>query len=449
VARLRALLATLLVSLASAASAHASLTFETSWYTATPGDEYQSAPWGIASTPSGDLVIADSGAHAVKAYSAAGALRGSWRRDSFVYPHGLADGPGGRIFAASSDRIWRLSPELVPSRAWSGTGAGNLSHPWGLALDRKGDVYVADREHDRVAVFTPDGDFVRAFTGSGEARIAHPFDVAVAPDGRVFVLNDTNPPPPHAIVGFSRTGEFLGAIDLSALLISDAAPFPYPKGIAIGPDGRIYVADQYQSRVFVLSPTGAREAIVGAPGRAPGQFRSPADVDVDCHGNLAVTDVYLGRVTLFSAGVARGDECPPPPEPPAAPPPLLPPPASGPVAPMPDLRAPDLRLAVRRVQRLGRAATISLVARCDERCVVSAGGALGCSRPRWRQALPTAGGELRRAGRVGLRITLPSRLARRVRAALRRRSRVTAALAVAARDAAGNRVLRRVRVRLR
>ena len=67
--------------------------------------------------------------------------------------------------------------------------------PWGIALDKQGNVYVADWRNDRIQKFTADGRFLMKFgsSGSGEGEFNRPTDVAVDRDGIIYVadwLND-------------------------------------------------------------------------------------------------------------------------------------------------------------------------------------------------------------------------------------------------------------------
>jgi DNA-binding beta-propeller fold protein YncE len=69
-----------------------------------------------------------------------------------------------------------------------------------------------------------------------------------------------------------------------------------PRGIAVAPDGRIYVADTGNRRVLVLSPAGAVTDIL-TPGRQP--FVEPFDLAVDRQGNLYVLDAGQARIAIF------------------------------------------------------------------------------------------------------------------------------------------------------
>jgi hypothetical protein len=125
---------------------------------------------------------------------------------------------------------------------------------------------------------------------------------------------------------------------------------------------------------------------------------------------------------------------------PAPPPTGGPPPRPGPG----DAVAPRLSVHTRGLATAARRRRIVLRVRCDEACRVTAGGRLRGVGP-----LRTASRDLPAGDRTAVRVRFSRATARRLRAALRRRPRVVAAIAVRASDAAGNEraLARRARIR--
>jgi hypothetical protein len=80
-----------------------------------------------------------------------------------------------------------------------------------------------------------------------------------------------------------------------------AAPgqFSEPRGIAVGPDGLIWVADTMNHRIQAVSPDGDPVRVVGGPGTEPGQFNQPSSVAVSEHW-LFVADTWNWRVQALS-----------------------------------------------------------------------------------------------------------------------------------------------------
>ena len=75
--------------------------------------------------------------------------------------------------------------------AWGKTGTGNsqFSGTGGIAVDAHGNVYVADRDNNRVQVFSASGSFLRKWgsIGTGDGQFTGADDIAVAPDGSIWV----------------------------------------------------------------------------------------------------------------------------------------------------------------------------------------------------------------------------------------------------------------------
>jgi len=77
--------------------------------------------------------------------------------------------------------------------------------------------------------------------------------------------------------------------------------FVNPRGLTVGPDGNIYVADSGNNRVVVLDSTGKFLRTFGTEGNAPGQFKGPWGISVDKQGNVYVADTWNHRIEKFDA----------------------------------------------------------------------------------------------------------------------------------------------------
>ena len=85
--------------------------------------------------------------------------------EPFNLPAGIALAPSGEIFVADgygNCRVHRFSPDGKLLHSWGepGDGAGQFNIPHGVWIDRHGRVLVADRENDRVQVFTQEGEHI-------------------------------------------------------------------------------------------------------------------------------------------------------------------------------------------------------------------------------------------------------------------------------------------------
>jgi uncharacterized protein (TIGR03663 family) len=97
-----------------------------------------------------------------------------------------------------------------------------------------------------------------------------------------------------------QTSVALRAIDIDQV-VGDASLLGDPKGVAIGTDGRIVVADTRSHRIQVFDATGQHLMSIGERGQGPGQFNEPWGVAVDASGNVYVADTWNHRVQKFDA----------------------------------------------------------------------------------------------------------------------------------------------------
>ena len=137
-------------------------------------------------------------------------------------------------------------------------------------------------------------------SGSGDGQFNSPFGVAVAADGTVYVADRFN----HRIQVFSPTGVFQGEW---GTLGSGDGQFSSPVGVAVAPDGNIYVADAANDRIQYFSPTGVFQGKWGTNGSGDGQFSVPRGVGVAADGTVYVTEQNNSRIQFFSpTGVFQG-----------------------------------------------------------------------------------------------------------------------------------------------
>lgn len=179
-----------------------------------------------------------------------------------------------------------------------GAGAGALDSPRGLSVAPNGDVYVADLGNARIAVFSADGKFKRNFGKLGPeppkakpGEFNEPSGVAVGPDGTVFVADAWN----GRIQKFSPDGRPLGEYGGAKY------SFYSPRNVATDKQGNIYVADTGNSMVKVIAPDGKVTKTLGGKGSGGGQFNEVFGVAVNSRGEVFVADPGNKKLHKFSA----------------------------------------------------------------------------------------------------------------------------------------------------
>lgn len=155
---------------------------------------------GIAVDRQGNVYVSDFYNHRIQRFDADGRFLGQWGGKGrtggrFQYPTGIAIGDRGAVYVADAfnHRIQVFGPEGEYRRQWGGIGFG-LGGGWPgwfllakeIALDARGDVYVADAFNGRIQKFTPEGELL-AIWDSGDAELRYPSGVAVGPRGTLYV----------------------------------------------------------------------------------------------------------------------------------------------------------------------------------------------------------------------------------------------------------------------
>lgn len=250
------------------------------------GEGVFTRPHGVTLGPDDHVYCVDDMGHAVRKFTADGRLlltlgvpgkpsdTGATSLDfreikrsgsPFHYPTNIAITPDGEMYVADgygNARVHRFSPtgELLDSWGEPGDGPGEFKIPHGIALDRRGRVYVADRENSRIQIFDAKGQYLDSWTD-----IARPCQIFIDDHDIAYI----------AEVGF-RAGMWPG-ID---------APSPDATG----------------GRLGIYALTGERLAAWGGGSNPldPGDFYAPHDICLDSRG-----DIYVAEVTM-SAGGNRG-----------------------------------------------------------------------------------------------------------------------------------------------
>jgi len=137
-------------------------------------------------------------------------------------------------------------------------------------------------------------------SGPEEGQFSTPRGIAVAPDGTLYVADTTN----HRIQHLAADGTPLQAWGSFANIDPGPAPggtFNEPWGVAVAGDGTVYVADTWNHRVQRFSPTGRFLGMWGTFGQAESQTAlwGPRAVAVDAADRVYVADTGNKRIVVF------------------------------------------------------------------------------------------------------------------------------------------------------
>jgi hypothetical protein len=251
-----------------------------------------SGPLGVATDTAGNLYIADTYNNRVRKVDAAGMITtvagngfyaytgdgGAGTAASLAWPRAVAVDSAGNLYIADTGnhRVRKLvkATSILTTVAGTGTAGyggdgGNaakayLHSPRGVAVDAAGNLYIVDTDNNRVRkasaagiMSTLAGSGTYGFAGDGGspllASLASPSGVAVDPDGNVYIA-DTENQRIRKVSGSLITtvaGGGRGAAGDGGL--ATLARLYFPAGVAVNPAFDLYIADQDNNRVRMVT----------------------------------------------------------------------------------------------------------------------------------------------------------------------------------------------------
>lgn len=253
------------------------------------------------------VVLATGAVSTVAGSGAQGAVDATGRAASFNQPGGLAPGLQGQTLVADTGnhRIREISATGTVSR-WVGSGAAGAADNGAsfraldsLVFDAQGNLYASEITNHKIRTISPTG-VVTTFAGSGAsgttdgpaalASFRSPTGMAMDPDGTLYVA-DAGAGTIRKITadGFVTTVAGSGAMG-TADGVGLAASFDAPSVLALDPTGSVlYVADPEVAHIrkIVL----ATREVSTLYGKGPSRLlTSPSGLAVDAGGTLYIAD---------------------------------------------------------------------------------------------------------------------------------------------------------------
>jgi DNA-binding beta-propeller fold protein YncE len=183
-----------------------------------------------------------------------------------------------------------------------------LNAPRAITPGLSDDFYVADSRNHRILHIASDGNLLHewgtfADVISGDAPIGtfnEPWGVAVGPDGAVYVTDTWN----HRVQKFTEDGQPLTMWGQFGQPLTDdvqsASSFWGPRGIDVDDNGHVLVTDTGNKRIVVFDEDGNYITEFGSAGFDPGQFDEPVGLAVAPGGTVYVVDTWNQRVQGFA-----------------------------------------------------------------------------------------------------------------------------------------------------
>jgi sugar lactone lactonase YvrE len=233
------------------------------------------------------------------------------------------------------DRLAGTQPQSESKVLWQ------LNEPYGLAVDSKNNLYVADQKVGAIFIFNTETRDLDMIKNKAHAHFVRIIGLAMDDNDRLFV---SDPGLRHVLVfnaahvaeeviteGLADPGAlaldrenrllYVSDIELDQVLVYDAdslkllrkigttghhhelttpGDFARPSGLAVDRDGNLYVCDTLNNRVEIFDADGKFISTFGKPGDGPGYFARPKGVAIDSDGHIWVADGVQDRVQVFN-----------------------------------------------------------------------------------------------------------------------------------------------------
>lgn len=263
-------------------------------------------PVNLALDAAGNLYIAEAGGATVRKLRTDGQLEfiagkhevtgsddGTGVNATFRYPYDLVVDEDGNIYVAdvTNKLIRKITPQGVvttiagsvnSTSARDGVGTeGTFRQPYSITIDNNGDLIVGDQYAIRkvsltdYTVSTVAGDNLNAADASSVSSFNSPRGLAVGEDGTIFVSDALN----NCIKKIRPDGTVVRLAGPSNRTQighrdgpGDQALFFNPQGLALAPDGNIFVSDGTQNQNYYLRkilPSGHVTTVMGTGGVTP------------------------------------------------------------------------------------------------------------------------------------------------------------------------------------
>jgi tripartite motif-containing protein 71 len=223
-------------------------------------------PNGVAIGPGDDVYVIDTWNGRVEVFTSKGKYKtGYTTEDGFWGPREIVvnrgEGSGkytGTSYVADTGkhRIVQFDANGKKVRAWGaldmktgqaikGDKEGEFNEPIGLALDKDGNLYVADRLNFRIQVFTPDGHFIKQWPVDGWSKDQIDMEPHLALDQAHSLLYVTDGRG-KKVYCYDLDGKKVATLDKSV----NGDLFVVPIGVAVDKDGFVYVVDAANAKIM-------------------------------------------------------------------------------------------------------------------------------------------------------------------------------------------------------
>ena len=238
-------------------------------------------------------------------------------------PAPQAEGQGYEQAGGQTPAFWAARVTTLAGDGLAGAAEGNMpltvarfADPYGVAVDQAGTIYIADAgDNNRIRKLTQGGATSTLAGGKegyadgqgAQAMFNTPSGIAIDGKGNLYVADTGN----NAIRKVAPDGTVSTLAGSGVAGKADGkgknAQFNGPVGVAVDEGGVVYVADTYNDAIRRIAPDGTVTTLAGsgAPGDADGPalkaaFDTPCALVLDGDGGLLIADTRNNAIRKLS-----------------------------------------------------------------------------------------------------------------------------------------------------